>query len=158
MKTPESLAALVDYGIVQEIVRPLMSGKEAQIYLVVADGEEVVAVEVSKLHRDVLRRRFDGVEVVGGDFLTIEGDALGEPFDRVVMNPPFAGGRAAAHVAYAASMLALHGKLVSVVPISCRDLAIDGFNVEVLAEIPNAFAGTGVDVLIVSVVRSEVPA
>ena len=34
MRIPDSLASLADYGIIEEVVRPLMSGKEAQIYLV----------------------------------------------------------------------------------------------------------------------------
>jgi len=54
MKTPESLASLVDYGIVQEVVRPLMSGKEAQIYVVLAGGEEYVA----KVYKEASERTF----------------------------------------------------------------------------------------------------
>ncbi|MCC6523649.1 MAG: serine protein kinase RIO, partial [Polyangiaceae bacterium] len=33
MRIPDALAPLFDYGLVEEVVRPLMSGKEAQIYL-----------------------------------------------------------------------------------------------------------------------------
>ena len=54
MRMPESLAALVDYGIIQEVVRPLMSGKEAQIYLVVSGGEERVA----KVYKEAQSRTF----------------------------------------------------------------------------------------------------
>jgi RIO kinase 1 len=43
MRPPECLAALVDEGIIEQVVRPLMSGKEAQIYLVVSRGELCVA-------------------------------------------------------------------------------------------------------------------
>ena len=43
MKVPEGLATLLDYGVIQEVIRPLMSGKEAQVYVVVAGGEECVA-------------------------------------------------------------------------------------------------------------------
>ena len=42
MKTPDRLETLVDEGIVQEVIRPLMSGKEAQIYLVRVEGEELI--------------------------------------------------------------------------------------------------------------------
>ena len=54
MRMPDSLAALVDYGIIQEVVRPLMSGKEAQIYLVISEGEERVA----KVYKDAQSRTF----------------------------------------------------------------------------------------------------
>jgi RIO kinase 1 len=54
MKTPASLETLVDYGIIEEVVRPLMSGKEAQIYVVVAGGEECVA----KVYKEATQRTF----------------------------------------------------------------------------------------------------
>ena len=54
MKKPESLKALVDYGIIQEIVRPLMSGKEAQVYVVLAGGEACVA----KVYKEANQRTF----------------------------------------------------------------------------------------------------
>lgn len=54
MRIPESLRALVEYGLVQEVVRPLMSGKEAQVYLVISDGEERVA----KIYKDAENRSF----------------------------------------------------------------------------------------------------
>jgi RIO kinase 1 len=54
MKAPESLETLVEYGIIQEVVRPLMSGKEAQVYLVMAAGEECVA----KVYKEATHRTF----------------------------------------------------------------------------------------------------
>ncbi len=54
MKTPESLETLVDYGIIEEVVRPLMSGKEAQVFVVVAGGEEYVA----KVYKEAIQRTF----------------------------------------------------------------------------------------------------
>lgn len=54
MRIPESLATLAEYGIIQEVVRPLMSGKEAQVYLVIADGEERVA----KIYKEAAHRSF----------------------------------------------------------------------------------------------------
>ncbi len=54
MRLPDSLAALSDEGIIEEVVRPLMSGKEAQVYLVVAGGEERVA----KIYKDAQNRSF----------------------------------------------------------------------------------------------------
>jgi RIO kinase 1 len=54
MKTPESLIPAMDCGIIQEVVRPLMSGKEAQIYVVIAGGEECAA----KVYKEASRRTF----------------------------------------------------------------------------------------------------
>jgi len=54
MKAPESLETLLDYGIIQEVVRPLMSGKEAQVYLVIAGGSECVA----KVYKEASQRTF----------------------------------------------------------------------------------------------------
>lgn len=44
----------MDQGIIQEVVRPLMSGKEAQIYLVVSGGE----LRVAKVYKEAQNRTF----------------------------------------------------------------------------------------------------
>jgi RIO kinase 1 len=62
MKTPESLSTLVEYGIIQEVVRPLMSGKEAQVYVVVADGEECVAKVYKEANQRTFKHRSDYTE------------------------------------------------------------------------------------------------
>ena len=54
MRIPESLISLADMGIIEEVVRPLMSGKEAQIYLVIAEGEQRVA----KIYKEAEHRSF----------------------------------------------------------------------------------------------------
>jgi RIO kinase 1 len=54
MKTPESLETLVDYGIIREVVRPLMSGKEAQVFVVIVEGVECVA----KVYKEANNRTF----------------------------------------------------------------------------------------------------
>lgn len=54
MRTPEALMSLVDYGIIEEVLRPLMSGKEAQIYLVISGGEQRVA----KVYKEAQQRNF----------------------------------------------------------------------------------------------------
>ena len=54
MRIPEALAPLFDYGIVEEVVRPLMSGKEAQVYIVVSGGKHCVA----KVYKDAQSRSF----------------------------------------------------------------------------------------------------
>jgi RIO kinase 1 len=54
MRIPDSLFALAECGIIDKVVRPLMSGKEAQVYLVIAGGEERVA----KIYKDAVNRSF----------------------------------------------------------------------------------------------------
>ena len=54
MRVPDSLAALAAEGIIASVLRPLKSGKEAQIYLVLAGGEERVA----KIYKDAENRSF----------------------------------------------------------------------------------------------------
>ncbi|MGH1341396.1 MAG: PA4780 family RIO1-like protein kinase [Nannocystales bacterium] len=54
MRVPTALEPLMDMGIIEEVVRPLMSGKEAQVYIVVAGGQERVA----KVYKDSTLRSF----------------------------------------------------------------------------------------------------
>ncbi len=54
MRIPESLATLAEYSVIEQVVRPLMSGKEAQVYLVISGGEERVA----KIYKDAAHRSF----------------------------------------------------------------------------------------------------
>jgi RIO kinase 1 len=54
MDTPDRLGALTDEGILQDVVRPLMSGKEAQVYLVISEGEPRVA----KVYKEANDRSF----------------------------------------------------------------------------------------------------
>jgi RIO kinase 1 len=54
MRIPDSLAGLLDHGVIDEVVRPLKSGKEAQVYLVVYGGEEYVA----KVYKESQNRSF----------------------------------------------------------------------------------------------------
>ncbi len=54
MRIPDSLAPLFDHGILDEVVRPLMSGKEAQVYIVVSGGEQRVA----KVYKEAENRTF----------------------------------------------------------------------------------------------------
>lgn len=54
MKTPESLEQLIEFGIIDEVIRPLMSGKEAQIYVVRTGVEEAVA----KVYKEASQRTF----------------------------------------------------------------------------------------------------
>jgi len=54
MKTPRRLQPLVDDGLVDQVVRPLMSGKEADVFAVVCGGE----VRCAKVYKEAAQRGF----------------------------------------------------------------------------------------------------
>jgi RIO kinase 1 len=54
MRIPESLVPLVDHGVVDEVVRSLKSGKEADVYLVASEG----FFRVAKVYKDAQSRSF----------------------------------------------------------------------------------------------------
>ena len=54
MKTPQGLQALIDDGVIDEVLRPLKSGKEAAVYVVRSGGE----VRCAKVYKDMAQRSF----------------------------------------------------------------------------------------------------
>ncbi len=54
VKTPEALQALIDDGVIDEVLRPLKSGKEAAVY-VVRSGDDV---RCAKVYKDMAQRSF----------------------------------------------------------------------------------------------------
>lgn len=54
MKTPPALQALIDDGVIDDVVRPLKSGKEAAVY-VVRSGDDV---RCAKVYKDMAQRSF----------------------------------------------------------------------------------------------------
>lgn len=54
MKTPQGLQALIDDGIIDAVIRPLKSGKEASVY-VVRSGD---SVRCAKVYKDMAQRSF----------------------------------------------------------------------------------------------------
>ena len=54
MKTPKGLQPLIDDGVIDEVVRPLKSGKEASVY-VVRSGDRV---RCAKVYKDMAQRSF----------------------------------------------------------------------------------------------------
>ncbi len=54
MRTPDSLQALIDDGVIDEVLRPLKSGKEAAVY-VVRSGDDV---RCAKVYKDMAQRSF----------------------------------------------------------------------------------------------------
>ncbi len=62
MREPECLTPLLDQGIIQEVIRPLMSGKEAQVYLVVSGDALRVAKVYKTAHNRSFRQRVEYTE------------------------------------------------------------------------------------------------
>src|SRR6187549_3175589 len=54
MKTPKGLQPLIDDGVIDEVMRPLKSGKEASVY-VVRVREEILC---AKVYKDMAQRSF----------------------------------------------------------------------------------------------------
>jgi RIO kinase 1 len=54
MKTPKGLQPLIDDGVIDEVLRPLKSGKEASVY-VVRSGAQVLC---AKVYKDMAQRSF----------------------------------------------------------------------------------------------------
>lgn len=54
MKTPPGLQALIDDGVIDEVLRPLKSGKEASVY-VVRSGDQI---RCAKVYKDMGQRSF----------------------------------------------------------------------------------------------------
>jgi len=54
VRTPEALQVLIDDGVIDEVLRPLKSGKEAAVY-VVRSGDDV---RCAKVYKDMAQRSF----------------------------------------------------------------------------------------------------
>lgn len=54
MRIPDRLAPLLDMGLIEEVHRPLMSGKEADVYLVTSEGQ----LRVAKIYKEASNRSF----------------------------------------------------------------------------------------------------
>jgi RIO kinase 1 len=62
VRVPEGLHSLVDAGIIEEVLRPLLSGKEAEVFLVMAGGHERVAKVYKQAHLRSFKNRADYTE------------------------------------------------------------------------------------------------
>lgn len=103
-------------------------------------------VELARLNCEILRAR--GLQVENADFLAWAA-ATNQRFDRVVMNPPFAGGRARLHVQAAGALLRPGGRLVSIVPAGLLGKRVlDRARETWHGPFDNEFAGTTVSVAI----------
>lgn len=105
--------------------------------------DQTTCVEISLLHCKVLEGK--GFKPICADFLAWEPGRL---FDRIVLNPPFSDGRAVAHLVKAASLLASNGRLVAILPASCKDKElVPGFRHEYVKTYSGEFSGTSVSVV-----------
>lgn len=103
-----------------------------------------LCVEISKLHCDVLEAK--GFKVVNDDFLAYKPETK---FNVVVANPPFADGRAKAHVEHALTMLAPKGRLVAILPASFAGKSFNSNGKETWSDpIDNAFKNASVLVIL----------
>lgn len=62
MRVPESLATLAEFGVIEDVLRPLMSGKEAQVFLVVSGGKECIAKVYKKAEARAFKNRAEYTE------------------------------------------------------------------------------------------------
>ena len=106
-------------------------------------------IEVSPMHCKVLESK--GHSVTQADFLA----CIGDPVDRIVMNPPFSEGRWQAHTQHAATMVKPGGRLVAILPASAKgkDL-LPGFDCTWHGPYDNEFPGTSVSVVILKADRT----
>lgn len=56
MQVPGALVALQDQGVIDRVVRPLKSGKEAEVFLIESEGELRVAKVYKSMHRSFKQR------------------------------------------------------------------------------------------------------
>ena len=54
MKTPKRIQPLIDEGLVDEVISRLMSGKEADVYVVRSDSE----IRCAKVYKEAAQRSF----------------------------------------------------------------------------------------------------
>lgn len=114
-------------------------------------AEQTLCVEISPLNCKVLESK--GYDTICDDFLDFDD---GRRFDRIVMNPPFSQGRAAAHVQHASKLLAPGGRLVAILPsgFAGKDV-LPGIECQWSRIYDNEFVGTSVSVVIL---RADKPA
>ena len=157
--TPAALAADVIAAAEIEsgmtVLEP--SAGQGAIAELVPTGTELLCIEASPLHAAVLHAK--GFRCLTMDFLTAAPN--GDKFDRIVMNPPFQGGRWREHVEAALALLAPGGRLVAVLPSTAPSkLSIPGGATASWSE-PIPFHGTSIEVrmlTLTSAAASEVAA
>jgi hypothetical protein len=115
--------------------------------------DRTTCVEISPLHCAVLKAK--GFATVQADFIAWSEAA--PQFSAVVMNPPFADGRARLHVERAGYKVKPGGRLVAILPASAKgkDWLGKGWACEWSSTYEREFAGTSVAVVILKAKRAE---
>jgi len=157
--TPESLAKVAAERLEIESGMTLLepsTGLGALLDAVVELAPEVktktTAVEVSALHATVLQSK--GYEVERADFIHWA-TSCSQRFDRIIMNPPFSGGRWVSHIQSAASLLKSGGRLVAILPSGAQSrLQLNHCSVSFEGPFHNAFDKASVSVVMAIVTRN----
>lgn len=122
------------------------AGNGNLVRLAEVKGGNVTAVEIAPLRCDILKARTNA-DIHQADYLKWRNP---HGYDRIIMNPPFTGGQAAAHIKRAAAMLNPNGKLVAVVPAGFN--ADIGIEYTLSEDIPNAFRDASISVRILETI------
>lgn len=114
--------------------------------------DQTICVEISPLKCQVLDSK--GLRVYEADFLKWS-TANGGCFDRIVMNPPFADGRAVAHLKAAAALTKTGSRIVAILPASLRgnNILPDDWNCTWSEPRSGEFSGTSVSVVVLTAER-----
>lgn len=113
--TPPALAThildMAGIGAGTTVLEP-SAGGGAFTSQIVQRGGVVDAVEIDSRRAELLREQSDCNRVIHGDFLGLDPLEYAEPFDRIVMNPPFKNGLD--HIRHAIGFMSDDAVLVSV--------------------------------------------
>lgn len=162
--TPAALAArVVEEANIQaghSVLEP--SAGTGALLETLPEGVKAHAVEINAALAKTLAARFKGWTVNARDFLEMKPDAL-DTFDRIIMNPPFAGQADIDHVTHALKFLKEGGRLVAIMGAGVefrQDKKAAGFRalVESLGGVIEALpagsfeqVGTGVNTVLVTI-------
>ncbi|ACD21583.1 DUF4942 domain-containing protein [Paraburkholderia phytofirmans] len=154
-QTSEALASdAVDWADIADTDSVLEPSAGQGAIAALLPANRLQCVELSALHCAVLKAR--GLKVDQADFIQWATDAAAadRTFNVVVMNPPFADGRAQLHVEHAFRLLAPGGRLVAVLPASMRSKQfLPGVSVEWSRVYSQEFKTTDVSVTLMYVKR-----
>ncbi|MGT2457776.1 hypothetical protein ACU4GI_33275 [Cupriavidus basilensis] len=147
----EEAAELADIGATDTVLEPSAGQGGLAAFLPL---ERTTCVELSQLHCEILRAK--GFTTTHADFIDWAATTALR-FTRVVMNPPFAQGRALLHLQAAAHLLTPAGRLVAILPASLRGKdVLPGWSLSWSTMRRNAFAGTDAAVVILVATRGPV--
>lgn len=155
--TPEALAKrVVEMAQIEPESRILEPSAGVGNIARLLPTEQTQCVELAPLHCEALRQR--GLVVDEADFLLWASKPEHQQgFDRIVANPPFADGRAQAHMDAMMQCLAPRGRLIAILPASMRQRWRPAANTTAYVtwseEISGAFPGVSIDVVIAQVSR-----